>query len=364
LSRAGVAFEKWVYCGEEFGEDWSFIMLQKTALLGLTAIAAASWAQNDARAAENAAGFYLLGGKTAMAGYVPPPGTYVIDINYYYAGNAGGDAAKGIALRQTNITLNVQADINVDANAYIAAPYALWIAPEKVMGGNVGFGVMVPVGWKSVDIGIDTLTTVTLPNRTIIGPGSHFEIEDSETNFGDPVLNALIGWHEGNWHWTLGALLNVPIGPWDTERVSNISFHRWGLDTTAGVTWLDAARGHEVSVAAGFTFNGENPATDYKTGTEFHVEWALMQHLSKTFSVGLGGYHYQQVTGDSGSGANLGPFEGRVTALGPVLTYTFLCGKIPIATQLEWMHEFDVVNRAEGDGGFLNVTVPLGGGGH
>jgi hypothetical protein len=117
-------------------------------------------------------------------------------------------------------------------------------------------------------------------------------------------------------------------------------------------------------VAAGFTFNGENPSTDYKTGTEFHVEWAFMQHLSKTFSVGVGGYHYQQVTGDSGSGARLGPFEGEVTALGPVLTYTFECGKIPVTTQLEWMHEFDAVNRAEGDGGFFNISMPLSVGGH
>ncbi len=130
------------------------------------------------------------------------------------------------------------------------------------------------------------------------------------------------------------------------------------------MTWLDAARGHEVSVAAGFTFNWENPATDYTTGTEFHVEWALMQHFTKTFSLGIGGYHYQQITGDSGAGATLGDFEGRVTALGPVMTYTFICGKTPISTQLEWMHEFDVENRAEGDCGFLNVTIPLGGAGH
>jgi hypothetical protein len=91
---------------------------------------------------------------------------------------------------------------------------------------------------------------------------------------------------------------------------------------------------------------------------------AASQFLNKQFAIGLVGYAYQQVTGDSGSGANLGPFEGRVTALGPVATYTFVCGKIPIATQLEWMHEFDVENRAEGDAGFLNITIPLGGAGH
>lgn len=339
-------------------------MKKRTVVLGAIVLTGASGMHQGARAAENAAGIYLLGAKTAMAGYVPPPGTYVTDINYYYSGDASGDAAKGIAFRETNINLNIDADVTVDAQAFISMPVVTWIAPEKVLGGNVGIGLMVPVGWKKVDVGIDARVTINLPRRTIVGPGQHFEFDEDSVEFGDPVLNPLIGWHEGNWHWTVGALINVPIGPWDTERITNVSFHRWAVDTTGAVTWLDPARGTEVSTAVGFTFNGENPATDYKTGTEFHVEWAVMQHFSKTFSLGFGGYHYQQLTGDSGSGATLGDFEGRVSGIGPVLTYTFTCGKIPVSTQLEWMHEFDAVNRAEGDAGFLNVTIPLSAVGH
>jgi hypothetical protein len=173
------------------------------------------------------------------------------------------------------------------------------------------------------------------------------------------VLNALIGWHDGNWHWNVGALLNVPVGPWDTASISNLSFHRWALDTSTSVTYLDAKRGHELSMTAGVTFNGENPATDYKTGTEFHVEWAVMQHVSKTLAFGLAGYHYQQITGDSGPGARIGGFEGRVTALGPDLTYTFLCGKIPISTELKYFREFDAENRLTGDAGLLTISMPL-----
>ncbi|MCV0368097.1 transporter [Filomicrobium sp.] len=283
----------------------------------------------------------------------------MIDMNYLYSGDASGAAARGIALRETGALLAAQADVTVDANAYINLPVALWIAPEKVFGGNVGFGIMAPVGHKSVDVGIDAFAQVTLPNGTVINANRSLEIDDSTTKFGDPVLNALIGWHEGNWHWTVGALLNVPIGPWESDSISNISFNRWGLDTTGAITWLDPKLGHEVSVAAGFTFNGENPDTDYKTGTEFHVEWALIQHFSKTFTFGLAGYHYQQLTGDSGSGARFGPFEGRVTALGPILTYSFTVGKIPVSTQVEWLHEFDAKNRLEGNMGMINISMPL-----
>ena len=51
-----------------------------------------------------------------------------------------------------------------------------------------------------------------------------------------------------------------------------------------------------------------------------------MQHFSKQFAAELMGYHYQQITGDSGPGATLGSFEGRVTGLGPDITYTLMCG--------------------------------------
>ena len=113
--------------------------------------------------------------------------------------------------------------------------------------------------------------------------------------------------------------------------------------------------------AAGLTFNGENQVTNYKTGTEFHFESAAMLHMSKQLSFGLNGFAYKQITGDSGSGAVLGGFEGQAIALGPALDYTFMLDKIPVSTNLRYFHEFDVKNRLEGEAGFLNVAIPLGG---
>ena len=340
-------------------------MRNPVLLLVSLALSAASIGSGETQAAENAAGFYLLGTKGSMAGFIPPPGTYFVDVNYWYSGSASGSAAAGIALRDLG-DLALEADIKVDGNAYINLPSALWVAPAKILGGNIGFGAIVPVGRKDVGVGLDVLATLTLPPPidTTLQAGRHFDFDDSSTKFGDPVLNALIGWHEGNWHWNIGALVNVPIGAWSNDSISNIAFNHWGLDTTAAVTWLDPKIGFEVSSASGFTFNWENPDTDYKTGTEFHVEWALLQHFSKRFALGLLGYHYQQVTGDSGAGARLGDFKGRVTALGPVLTYGFELGKIPVSTQWTWQHEFGVENRLEGDVGMLTISMPLSVAGH
>jgi hypothetical protein len=127
------------------------------------ALILASIGLGDAQAAENATQFYILGLKTTMAGFTPPPGTYLIDINYFYAGSASGNAAVGIALRRLETPnlpprrFTLQADINLDADAELTAPLLLWVAPEKVLGGNVGLGVIVPYGRKAVDVDIDAL---------------------------------------------------------------------------------------------------------------------------------------------------------------------------------------------------------------
>ena len=99
----------------------------------------------EPRCAENATGIYLLGIKTSMAGFVPPPGTYVTDYNYYYSGSASGAATVGVALRRVG-NVNVQANVNVDGNAFIDLPTVLWVVPDKVLGGNLGLGVIVPNG--------------------------------------------------------------------------------------------------------------------------------------------------------------------------------------------------------------------------
>jgi hypothetical protein len=46
------------------------------------------------------------------------------------------------------------------------------------------------------------------------------------------------------------------------------------------------------------------------------------------------------------------------------MTYSFNLGKIPVSTQWNWYHEFDVENRAKGDAGLLTITVPLSAPGH
>jgi len=59
--------------------------------------------------------------------------------------------------------------------------------------------------------------------------------------------------------------------------------------------------GIDISGAIGVTFNAENPATNYRTGDELHIEWAVSKTFTPKFSAGLTGYYYDQISGDSGA---------------------------------------------------------------
>jgi hypothetical protein len=338
--------------GRLVGERWTPVLLI-TASFGLTL------ACGDAViAAESAKSVYLLGSNAQMSGFTPPPGIYFYDLSYFYSGSASAEAADGVLLPDVG-NIEAKARLSLDSSAFINVPTFLWVPDTPVLGGRIGFGVLAPIGWQEVDATVDATATLTLPDGRRYSKGASFDLDDSTTAFGDPLLTAFIGWDAGNWHTKITGLLNVPIGSYDADNIVNMGFNHWAFDASGAVTWLDPAIGFEVSLAAGFTFNAENPDTDYRTGTEFHVEYALMQHFSERFSVGVAGYYYDQITADSGNGATLGAFEGQVAAIGPNLTYNFQAGGLPVATNLRWMHEFDAVNRTQGDAVFGTITIPF-----
>ncbi|TIL60552.1 MAG: transporter [Mesorhizobium sp.] len=292
-------------------------------------------------AAEGGAGFYLLGSKGPAAAVMPPPGVFFSNDIYIYSGDLGGD---------TELPTGGRLAVGVDGAAVIAVPTVLWVLPEEVLGGRLGLSATVPFGWK------DTEADLTIAGP--LGGTATGSISDAIFTVGDPVLGGMLGWQNGSFHWQTGVLVNVPIGDYQDGEISNIAFNHWGADVSAAVTWLDPAIGLDLSAVVGMTFNAENPATDYRTGNEFHFEWAAVQHFNERLDAGFVGYFYQQVSGDSGAGAT-SDFKGRVSAIGATVGYNFEVGQTPVSARLKYFHEFAAENRAEGNAVFATLSIPL-----
>jgi hypothetical protein len=300
-----------------------------------------------AEAAEGGASFYVPGFSIPMAGVLPPPGAYFDNTAYFYDAKIAGG-------RTTSLGGNVVAEVKV--NIWADFVTGLWFTPAEILGGNLAFGITVPFGEPAVRAGV--VINGPIINRRLGRPLALTE-RDKDVNFGDPVVGGMIGWHSGNWHWKVGAATSIPAGAYEPGELSNVAFNRWIGDFYAGLTYLDPALGIDLSASGGFTINGENPATNYRTGTELHFDVSAMKFLTKEFSFGVLAAHYQQISGDSGQGASLGPYKGRVTAVGGTVGYDFQVGQIPISTRLKVLREVDVENRFQGTIGFLQVSFPL-----
>jgi len=293
--------------------------------------------------AEGGSSFYLLGQRGQGAGVLPPvEGVFFSLPNYYYSADAS--VARGLPVGGA-VTFGLDADV------FITMPTAIWVTPADLFGGDLAFSGTFVYGNSDVSAQI-ALEIPDIIQREV-------GLSDDRWAVGDPVFSALLGWHGESYHYTVATSVNIPVGSYDAGRLANIALNRWALDITTAGTWMFAEKTLELSGALGFTFNGENDDTKYETGTEFHLEAAVFYHFSEAFSIGLNGYYYNQISGDSGAGATLGDFEGRVAALGPGLSGTFQVGPAPLAWSLRYFHEFNVKNRLEGDAGWLTISLPL-----
>lgn len=96
-----------------------------------------------------------------------------------------------------------------------------------------------------------------------------------------------------------------------------------------------------------------NKATDYRTGQEFHTDFAVAYNFNPV-TVGLNGYYYKQMTDDKQNGVSVGDdgYKGETLALGPVVRYQ--AGKVPISFQ--YQHEMFAHNRPQGDNFWLKAA--------
>ncbi|MFA5520375.1 MAG: transporter [Castellaniella sp.] len=313
-------------------------MLRKCIFPILLVAGTAGIHNTDAIAAEHGNGVYLMGSKGPMAGVVPGPGLYFQNDLYYYRASAGASAP---------LPMGGKIGVGIKARALIDVPTLIWSTPHEVLNGQLAFALSQPLGRESIDADV------------VIGSRSG-DLRGSITTAGDPLASAMLGWTSGSFHWNTTAMVNIPVGNYRKGSMANLSFNHWAVDLSAAGTWFDPSKGWEVSGVAGVTLNGRNSATNYRSGRELHLEAAVSKYISPRFSLGVMGYHYQQISDDRGSGATLGGFRGRTSAFGPTASYTFMVDKKPVSVRLKVLREFNVKNRLKGTAGFLTVSFPLG----
>ena len=64
---------------------------------------------------------------------------------------------------------------------------------------------------------------------------------------------------------------HLPTGDYTVGHLANTGKNYYTTEPTVGFIYLGTKNGREGSIFAGIDFNTQNPATQYTTGTEFHL---------------------------------------------------------------------------------------------
>jgi len=149
---------------------------------------------------------------------------------------------------------------------------------------------------------------------------------------------------------------HTPTGSYEAGLYPSTGLHRPAIDGGWAFTWIEPESKIQVNGTAGLTYNFENTVTDYTSGMEFHFEWAVAKDFGNGLTLGVVGYDYRQLTGDSGPGATLGDFKGSVDAVGLGLSYSTEVNDVPVSFGLKHYQEFNAVNRFEGSNTQATLT--------
>jgi hypothetical protein len=315
--------------------------MKMKAIRGLVcaALAGALAGGGAARASETGGTSYPQGPEGFTAGALPPPGTYFLNyIEHYSAGRFNDGQGKA----------GFFPDFSLDATADVLR--VVQVDKVTFLGASLGHAVILPVVDLSVGIGT-----------------SH----DRRGGIGDMTLTPFIlGWHGKTLHAVAALDINAPTGAYNQNRLANIGRNYWNAEPVLAFAWYPRG-GFTVDVKMMYDFNGTNrqgninplnpTGANYKTGQEFHTDFAAGQQVGKV-KLGMSGYLYRQTTSDRVDNAAaqatldaLNGLKGKEFAIGPSAQVNL--GKVMLIAS--WQHAFQADYRPQGDKFWLKAIVPL-----
>lgn len=321
-------------------------MMKQLNILALSALVAMILlVPLSAHAEEGGGGHYMPGANASFVDALPgKPGLAIANFFNYYKASADVSRFGGLVTA------------GIDATAYADTVVALYRTPLTFLGGSYVVGVAVPYVWMEVK------GHVQLP-----GPGGGtitLTKRDTANGFGDiTVYPFMLGWTGlgGDLKYDVRLGIYVPTGEYKTGDLANVGKNYWTFEPAVSCSYLSSKTGLELSAFAGVDFNTNNSDTEYQTGDQFHLDVTVAQHLplfGGLIGIGATGFYYQQLNGDSGSGAVLlGDFKGRTNGIGPVLSYVTKVSKKDLVAEVKWLREFDTKNRLEGDYIWFKLAV-------
>ncbi|MGD9807175.1 MAG: transporter [Deferribacterales bacterium] len=266
---------------------------------------------------------YPVGTEGIKGATVPPPGFYYVLYTKYYEADKTYDKDGD------------EINNGFDLSAFIMANRFVYITNKKILGGDYGMNVIVPV--VNLNVEIDAAG-----------------IDDDSTDIGDITFEPLlISWHGERWDASTAIAAFLPTGYYEKDDAASIGSDRYTLMYSLGATvYPDAAKLWSISVLTRYEKHFKNRSTDVRSGDDFSFDWGIGRQVG-LFELGVSGFAHWQLTEDKGSDAT-STDKDRLFGAGPEVQMNIPAMKGQL--RLKYQKEFGAKDCAAGDAVWFTIV--------
>ncbi|WP_290874860.1 transporter [Aquabacterium sp.] len=347
-----------------------------SAAFRVSALALTLAACQAALAAENGLQRYSpgVGGSDMTSPLVPGWYGQVATVAYHASklkGNDGKAAASSVNVSGFPVTY----ESRVKADVVAVLPRLTYLSSNHVLGGNLGFTVMLPVIKRKGDFSvanvnsavpaITSAATVSLSARADAMDGSVSGIGDVELS---PIVHWEIGDHQAV---TFAPTLVLPTGDYKADRRLNPGYGNF-ITFRPSVQYAFIGDGWDLGGRAVLSFNTRNKENGYYSGTMFNLDYQAMAFVSEDVRLGLQGYWVRQIGRDTQDLSGYPAAQqaalaattdlstgnkASVVAAGPAVAWLKNGGEFML--EGKFLKEYKAHNRTEGQAFWLTLSKPL-----
>ena len=239
---------------------------------------------------------------------------------------------------------------SLKVNSLLSLHQLIYLSPVKILGGNLGFTVLIPI------------VKITATNTSGSAPPVNPSV------LGDLVQGEAIQWNDKKlfgksfWH-RIEADVNIPIGSYKSQYSINASSHLWAFSLYHAFTFF-LKKNVTVSVRNQFNYNSSIIHSPDKSGAYYNGNYSVEVSPLKNLKLEAAAYYLTQFNEDSYNGDHhyyqaryqLATTKQRVLGFGPGLAY-FAPGGILFEGKV--FFETAAKNTTQGTRPTLRIAIPL-----
>lgn len=217
----------------------------------------------------------------------------------------------------------------------VIAPRVVWVTKQKMFGGRLIFQGVAPL--MRVE-------------------GQRGAMSQTHSGLGDiSVGSALVFSPFEELSYAAGVVVTAPTGEYNANDLANPGRNYWSVRPRFALSYADP-EGLNADVSLNYNFNRRNNDTGYRSGQEFHADYAVGWGFATGWVGGISGFAYQQTSDDQINGTTITNNRGRAFGIGPAIKFDDGYGWMVNAA---YQKEFGVRNRPSGNTFSLRAVLPF-----